>query len=88
MAINKPNYTPPSARLTFGMDSLKNPYFKNPELLKHGKLKGKTEVKLPGKLGTMYVAPGHNIEKAIERYTRTQRIIGMAKGGKRFDEPL
>lgn len=53
--MNQLNYTPPSTRLIAGSESLKNQYFNKPELLKHGKLKGKTPFQLPGKLGIILI---------------------------------
>jgi hypothetical protein len=44
-----------------------NPYQPKPESLKHGSLKGKTEILLSDGKSRIFVTPGHNIERAVDR---------------------
>jgi len=67
-------YKNPAHRATTNGGNLKQNIFSpKPESLKHGSLKGKTEIRINEKT-IIFVTPGHNIEKAVARYENALRF--------------
>jgi hypothetical protein len=75
--LNGKSYHPPDTRILLNGEDLKtgisknNPFAPDPKFLKFGSVKNRTEVLLSDKKTKIFVAPGHDIEKAIARYGKS-----------------
>jgi hypothetical protein len=70
--LNKKGYRPPQTRdnqdYLLTSKSKSNPYDPDPRYLKFGNVSGKTKVLLSDGKSCIFVTPGHDIERAVNRY--------------------
>jgi hypothetical protein len=84
-------YHPPQHRsLGNGENPKSNIYAPEPESLKFGSVRGKTEVLLSDGKSRIFVTPGHDIKKAVSRYEKHLKFKPVAEskhdGNKKEDE--